>query len=117
MRKSDLIRENDRLDREADRQAEKILQLEAEVDRLSRPVATHAPEPRISHDAKKAILAVAFMLENRAMEMAINVGADLGEYQRLCQMIHDLRYEVDRAAGVAPDETARALYESLTEEF
>lgn len=119
-----LGREIERLDDENERQEERNLDLEAQVETLTRPMCatpdrmatTAAPEPRVSRLGQQAILAVALMMDNRAQHSAVRVGTDIGDYAHTMERVHALQSEVGYADS-ATHETARCLYEQLTTAF
>lgn len=116
-----LSSEIDRLNDEADRQEDRLIDLERQLEARQgqgRDMMTvsKAPEPKITFQSQMAILAVALMLENRAASMAIRVGADASEYSRLCEEAHWLRAEVD-TVDPNVEAGAEAMYEGLTTAF
>lgn len=119
-----LGREVERLDDENERQEERNLDLEAQVETLTRPMCatpdrmatTAAPEPRISRLGQQAILAVALMIDNRSQHMVPKAGSDIGGYISNQEKVHALRAEVGYADKGVHD-TAAYLYETLTTAF
>lgn len=133
----------DRLDRQNDRLAEEVNDLE---ESLEREVIAHKADLAVLDDKRNecaalrdqiadactpmtvseaprfpdtaiALRAVSLMLENRSATMAIRVGADNSEYERLVRLGHFLRMEADIPLDSPTESRAVEFYTELTEAF
>lgn len=133
----ELGREIERLDNEAERQEEKILDLEGQmIQPMMATGTTHnhnyaeiatpealdfehilgtLREPELSLPSQIAICTVAQMLEHRAEHMAIRVGGDAGEYADIVRTVHILRQDIPSDDEL--EREAEELFEALTTAF